>query len=319
MSVTKKNFANGHFELQVYTAGGPVTSLVKGVEGGLLKAASTEEPQAGYHLRSRHASTREIEPLSIEFAMAGARWALKQIEDIVNKREHNKVSGTIVHSDINFVEQYSYGFTDARMTECTFPKCDAKSKEYATIKTKLQPETIDFKLSKGNKLAPGNREKQKLWMCSAFRLTLDGYESATNYATSVEALTFKVGAKPLQMGPFKLPEIIPSKVELPKLSFTVPMAYAGSLLTWYEQAIHKFKGLDDGQSKNGGAFETTGSLEFLDPTHRKTVYEITFDGVGLEGASVLKSEANQAQTKMVKFDCYITTAKLNVAGGKGFI
>jgi hypothetical protein len=34
---------------------------------------------------------------------------------------------------------------------------------------------------------------------------------------------------------------------------------------------------------------------------------------------VLKSEANQSSTKMVKFDCYVTKAVLNVSKGKGFI
>jgi hypothetical protein len=316
---TTKNFANGHFELQVYNSGAPITSLVKGVEGGLLKAASVEEPMAGYHLRGRHAATREIEPLQIEFAMSGARWALQQIEGVINRREHSKVSGTIVHSDMNFVEQYSYGFTDARLIECTFPKCDAKSKDYLTLKAKFQPETIDFKLAEGPKVRPGPLEKQKMWLCSAFRLNLEGYQSATDWCTSVEPLTFKVNAKAFQTGFFKLPEIVATKVEMPKLSFQIPAAYASPLLKWYEEAIHKHLGREDGMKKGGGGFETVGSLEFLDPTHSKTVYEIEFDGVGIEAASILKSEANQAGTKMIKFDCYITSAKLNSTGQQGFI
>lgn len=315
MPPTVKNFANGHFELRVHDSSFNYTCLVKGIEGGMLKAASTEEPAAGFHLRGRHASTREIEPLSIELAMSGARWALAQIENVINKREHNKVSGTIVHADMNFKERYSYGFTDARITEVTFPKCDAKSKEYATLKTKLAPETFDFKLADGAQITPSTMAKQKLWLCSAFRLTLDGYEASTDFATSVEALTIKVGSKPFQTGPFKLPEVIATKVEMPKLSFTIPMAYCGALFRWYERAVAKVNGLEDGAD----SYETTGSLEFLDPTRKETVYEISFDGVGLESCSILKAEANQASTKMVKFDCYITSLKLNTSGVKGFI
>jgi hypothetical protein len=255
--------------------------------------------------------------------MSGAKWALAQIESVVNDRKHNKVSGSVVHTDINFKEQYSYAFTDARMTECTFPKLDAKSKEYLTLKTKLVPENISFQLGAGPKISPGPVARTKMWLCSAFRLTLDGYKDATNYTTSVEPLTIKVGTKAYQTGPFRLPEVIPTKVEMPKLSFTVPMAYAGSLLRWYERAVKKNNELVDGNEHagNGGAgdYETTGSLEFLDPTHSKTVYEIDFDGVGLEGASILKAEANQNGTKMIKFDCYITNLKLKSSEGAGFI
>lgn len=324
--INPKSYANGHFELRIDTAGGaPITALIKGVEGGMLKAASVEEPQAAYHLRNRHASTREIEPLSIEFAMSGAKWALSLIEGVVNSQDHAKVSGSVVHTDFNFVEQYHYEFKQARLTEATFPKCDAKSKEYATIKTKLQPETITFKVGKGAKVPPGTTEKQKLWMCSAFNFTIDGYDSATKWTTAVEALTFKVGSKAYQTGGFKLPEIVATKIEMPKLSFTLPLSHAKPLLEWYEQSIQAEKGHQDGGqslTSRGAAssyYERTGSLEYLDPSHKKVVYAIDFFGIGVESVSVLKSEANQAATKMVKFDCYITTAKLNVSGGKGFI
>lgn len=326
MSINSKTFAAGHFELRVDTAGGsPITALIKSVEGGMLKAASTEEPQSAYHLRNRHASTREIEPLSLEFAMSGAKWALSLIEGVVNSQEHAKVDGSVVHTDINFVEQYQYEFKQARLTEVTFPKCDAKSKEYATLKTKLQPELITFKVGKGAKVAPGTTEKQKSWLCSAFRFTIDGYDSSTRWTTAVEALTFKVGSKAFQTGGFKLPEIIATKVEMPKLSFTLPLGYAKPLLEWYDESIHREKGFQDGgkslseRTASDAHFERTGCLEFLDPTRKNVVYAIDFYGIGVESASVLKSEANQAATKMVKFDCYITTAKLNVGGGKGFI
>lgn len=315
--LTKKNFANGHFELRVDT-GDTVTAFVKGVEGGMLKAASTEEPLAGFHLRARHAATREIEPLSIEFAMSGARWALKQVESVINKREHQKVSGAIVHADTNMREQYIYQFRDARITECTFPKCDAKSKEYATIKTKLQPESIDFRLGEGESITAGPVAKQKLWLCSAFRLTIDSFKSSTDHAVSVEPLTIKVNAKPLQTGAFMLPQYTAAKIEIGKLSFTVPMAHAGPLLDWYRQAIFTEKGTVDGGG-SPGLYEHTGSLEFLDASRTKVTYEIDFDGIGIEGCTIMKAEANQSGTKMVKFDCYVTSLKLKPQGALGFI
>jgi hypothetical protein len=312
--IDKKSFAAGHFSLMVDESYNQ-TGLVKSVEGGFLKAASTEEPMAGFHLRGKHASTREFDPLSIEFAMAGARWALSQIEAVINNREHKAVSGTLIHADINMKEQFSFAFRDARLVEATFPKCDAKSKELCTLKTKLMPEVMDFNIGAGPTMSQQPLHNEKQWQCNAFRLTLDGYKAATDWCTSVEALTFKVNAKPLQTGPFRLPEVISTKVEMPKLSFMVPLGHAAPILAWYKRAVMNTDGLADGDR-----YETTGSLEFLDQSKRNTVYEIDFDGVGIESIALQKSDANQAATKMLKVDCYITSVKLRaISGAPGFI
>lgn len=310
--LTKKNFAGGHFELRIN--GERVTSHIKSIDGGLVKAASTEEPMAAYHLRSRHASTRELEPITIVQGMSGARWALAAVESVINRREHQRYAGAVIHADANFVEQYSYEFGNALLTEVAFPKLDAKSKDFAAVTTKLQPETVAFKIGEGAKLQPGVVDKQKMWLTSAFRLTLDGYEAATEFTTSVEAISIKVNAKPMQTGGARLPEISPTKIEFSKLSFQVPLKYAKPLMDWYERSVHKVQGHDE-----QGAYETTGSLEFLDGSRRKTVYEIEFSGVGLEQVTLVKNDANQDATKLLKFDCYITGIKLKTGGAAGFI
>lgn len=310
-NLTKKNFAAGYFDLEVNNQ--QMTGHLKSVDGGMLKMASTNEPAGGSHLQQKHASAREVEPLSLEFGLSGASWALKAAEGVINRRQHERYSGAIVHTDPNFVEQYRYEFSEALMTEITFPKLDAKSKEVATLKAKLQPEIVSFKIGKGEKRRPGPVDKQKSWLSSAFLLEIEGLEEETKFATSVEPLTVKIGAKAYQMGHVKHPVYNPTKLEMPKLSFTVPLVHAKKLLEWFNVTCFKEEGEADGR------YERTGGLEFLDPTHTKTVYSITFDGLGVENCQVVKADAHSSGTKLMKFDCYVTDMRLQVSGGKAFV
>jgi len=310
-NLTQKNFATGHIELRVY--GEKVSSYLRSCDGGMLKAASTEEPMGSHRMRDRHTSTREIEPLSLDFGLSGAKWVLQAAANVLGTGKHQRYNGAVVHADSNFVEQYTLGFKYALLTELTFPKLDAKSKEFASIKAKLQPEEVDFEIAEGGKMLPGTVDKQKMWLTSAFRLTLDGYKEATHWATSVEALTLKIGAKAYQLGAHKTPLYNPTKIEMPKLSFTVPLIHAAPLVAWFKQTVQHESGKADDK------YQTTGSLEFLDSTRTKTVYEIGFDGVGIEACTVLKTDANQEGTKLMKFDCYVTSIDLKLSSGVGFI
>lgn len=304
---TKKHHFAGHHIALLIGGDSAKTAYLKSAEGGMFKASTTEEPNAGYHIRSKHASVREIDPLSFEFGMAGSRWALDLVQKICQNPSaaHVPFEGTILYADSNFKTQYSYDFTGARLTEFTLPKLDAKSKELAYLKLKCQPETVNFQIGEGDTLHPGNVSKQKQWLTSAFRLTLGKEEIA---ATSIEALTVKIGAKAHQIGGIQSPRYTSTgKLEMPKLSFVVPMTRAKSVLDWFQKSIVLEKGLDE-----GGGYEQTAEIEYLDPTRKKALYSITLEDCGPETCSIVKG-TNESSVGM-KFDCYVTSMKLETAG-----
>ncbi len=314
------HFSAGHFKLVI--DGKPVTAYIKGVEGGLINAQSVEEPVGQYNLRGRHLGTREIEPLQIEFGMAGSKWVLDLVDDFISKRKHHRLSGEVIHADANMVAQYVFTFSDAVITELTLPKLDASGKDSALVKVKLQPQDVTFKLGDGRKLHQDGIEKQKAWHTSNFRVSFDNGADAT-HVTSVESLTIKFGHKPMQQGNQFRPDIVPTKIDMPKLSITLPLLKAGRFIDWYKQSVANqlSSGTADatslGDKKGGGGYETSGSIEYLDPTLKKVLYTIDLFGIGLEKFSIPKSEANAAGTKMAKFDFYITDVKCK-ANGSGF-
>lgn len=311
MAPQRHHFAGSHIAL-IVDGDDAKTAYLKSAEGGMFKAATTEEPNAGYHVRGKHASVREIDPLTFEFGMAGSKWALGLVEKACSKptEAHRPFNGSVLHADTNFKCQYTYEFERARLTEFTLPKLDAKSKESANLKIKVQPESINFSIAEAGALLPGSIAKQKQWLTSQFhmQLTHDG----TVMATSIESMTVKIGSKSYQVGGVMNPQYTATgKLEMPKLSFTVPITHAKKLVTWFQKAVGHEKGLDEGAD-----YEQDAIIEYLDTTRKKILYTITLKGVGPETLSIIKG-TNEAVTAM-KFDCYVTAMEVQ-ASGQGLI
>jgi hypothetical protein len=315
MAQQNNHFSTGHFKLVI--DGKPVTSYIKSVEGGLINAQAVEEPVGQFNLRGRHLGPRDIEPLQIEFGMAGSKWALDLVDQFIHQRKHHRLSGEIVHADVNMKAQYSFEFSEAVITELTLPKLDAAGKDSLLCRVKLQPQDIKFKLGGGAKLNQDSIGRQKAWHTSNFRITLDSVGELP-YVSSVEALTIKLGHKPMQLPDHFRPDVLPTKVDMPKLSLTQPLSRSASLIKWYQEAVANQLGPGTADSAGAKGYETSGSIEYLDATLKQVLYTVEFDGVGMEKFSIPKSEANAPATKMAKFDFYVTAIKVKANGG-GFM
>lgn len=314
------HFATGHFKLVI--DGKPVTAHIHGVEGGLISAAAVEEAVGQYNLRGRHLGTREVEALSLEFGMSGSKWVLDTIDKFIANRQTKRFSGEVIHGDTNMTAQYFYTFSDALVTEVTFPKLDANSRETAMLKVKLQPQDVTFQLGDGRKLDQDPVGRQKTWQCANFRINFDNGCDAT-YVSTIEAMTIKAGVKPMQLGDMFRPDNVPTRVEMPKLSISLPLVRAGSFIKWYKESVanQQSGGTADadglGTAKSSGGYETSCSIEFLDPKLKTILYEIELFGVGMEKFSIPKSEVNAVAVKMAKFDFYVTSVKVK-SNGAGF-
>jgi hypothetical protein len=306
-----KNYATPRF--QVVIDGHPLTAFVKSVEGGLLKVDPVTEPSGPTNVPSKHIATRSIDPISIEVGMCGSNWLLQIVESVVNNQTHTRLNGHIHHADANTSARFEQQFTRAMVTEIGFPSMDATSKEFVFLKVKMQPETAKFSaLGVGPKLSSEMYPPQKLWTTSAFRLNLElnGRKIDCERTTKIEAFTLKVGSKVMQTGSAFLPTYMPTKIEIPKLSFTMPLHYATDAINWFRDATaRELPTLADGSSVGGG-YEATGSIEFLDPSRTKTLYTINLDGVGPEQFSISKTEASSTNTKTCKFDLYVKQMKM---------
>ena len=297
----------GHFELVIDNGSGatkPTTAYLKSVDGGYVRAGLMDEPIGPENYRIKHTSVVSIEPFALEFGLSGANDVLKWIQQSWRK-EWSRRNGEIRHGDFDFNQTFTHEFYDALITETTFPTLDGASKEAAYLKLKIQPERVVSKKQDGSALQAITGSKQKMWMPSGFRLTLDGI-AGMEYTNKIDSFTIKQGVKTLYVGAERFPQIEPTKIEFPAISGTIALGYADALLAWYDKAV--VAGAADPSQQR------SGSLEFLAPDRSEVLFRINLYEVGIHHAQIPQSTANMDQIKRVKFELYVGRMDID---GKG--
>ncbi|HEX5062948.1 MAG TPA: phage tail protein [Kofleriaceae bacterium] len=302
----KLAYTAGHFELLI--DGAKQTTYLKSLDGGFWGHSAVDEAIGTENKRIKHSAVADVEPISVEIGMAGSTSVMKWIQDSWDKNYQQR-SGQINHANFNMETVFEHEFSDALITETTFPALDGASKDAAYLKVKFQPKAVATrKVFKSQKLSPIGGLKQKQWTCSAFRLNIDGIDDAI-YTNKIESFTIKQTVKKLFTGMHRDIELCPTKIEFPNISATISLEKADGILAWYDKYV--VKGKKDPAAQKGG------SLEFLTPNRDKTLFRVTFAAMGLLKAAIVQSTANSDQIKRVKFDMYVGEMKLDGPGALG--
>jgi hypothetical protein len=276
---------------------------LKSCEGGWSKANLVDEPIGGASGRVKHLGTIEIEPMTIELGMSGAKEVLQWIQGSWN-RQWDRRSGEITHADFNLKETYEHWFYDALITEVTFPALDGAAKDPAYLKCKIQPERVRTVRGSKKDMIGKVTEKQKLWTPSSFRLTIDQF-AGMEYVNKLEAFTITQGIKKMYIGQERYPQIEPTGIKFPNLSGTISLAYADALLKWHHDYIANFTGTKDPHA------QLSGAIEFLTPDRASTIFRIELTQVGIMSAAIQQASANTDQIKRVKFEMFVGSMKID--------
>ena len=298
-----KSYTAGHFELMI--DGHPSTAYLKTVDGGYVRAALMDEPIGPHNMRIKHTSTVEIEPFAIDFGISGASDVLKWIQDSWLK-QFSRRNGQITHANFDLNQTFTHEFTDCLITETTFPTLDGSSKEAAYLKLKFQPEAVVTKKQDGGRVQSNIGTKQKLWMCSGFRLNIDGLDGV-EYTNKIESFTIKQGIKKFYVGKDRFPTVEPTKIEFPNINGTIGLGYADALIAWYQQYVV------DGEADPSA--QKSGSIEFLSPDRASVIFRLNLFEVGIHHLSIVPSPANADQIKRAKFELYVGRMELDANSG----
>lgn len=298
--MTRSSITTGHFELSL--DGAKTTAYLKSVDGGWAKHALVDESIGGENARIKHASVAEIDPISFEFGMSGSNSILQWIQASWRKN-WQRMNGEITHADFNYRSTFSHQFSDALITETTFPTLDGASKEAAYVKVKFQPESVVTKKGDGKAIVPTGGTKHKMWLCSGFRLNIDGIDDA-KYVNKIDSFTVKQGVKKMYVGSERFPQIEPTKLDFPNLTCTISTQYGEAFHEWYRKYIHKGARAQSGEMK-------TGSLEFLSPDRSRTLFRVNLYELGLLSLSIPQMSANSDQIKRYKFELSVGSMDLD--------
>ena len=307
--ITTKSVSAGHFELAI--DGHKSTAFLKSVDGGWVRGNIVDDPVGAGALRVKHMSTVDIEPFSFEFGLTAANDVLQWIQGSW-KRQWGRRNGQVTHGDFNMNPLFEHEFYDALIAETTFPALDGSSKESGYIKCKVQPERVITKKVVGGPPMTGRigpKTAQKMWTNAAFRLNIDTIDDM-RYTNKIESFTIKQGIKKSYSGAERFPQCEPTGVTFPNLTGTISLEYADKLLQWHHDYIV--------QGKKDRASQKTGSLEFLTPDRKSTIFQINLFEVGLSFCGLEQATANQETIKRVKFELYVHRMELDGTGSLGF-
>jgi hypothetical protein len=307
---TRNSYSAGHFELEI--DGHQTTAFVKSIDGGWARGTVVDDPKASGPEHVKHISTVDIDPFSFEFGLTGANDVLNWIQGSW-KRKPTRRNGQITHANFDLYQTYEHEFYDAMITETTIPTLDGSSKEGGYLKCKIQPERVvtTRKPGVGQRVSAnmGMKMKQKLWTPAAFRFNIDRLDDM-RFTNKIDSFTIKQGVRKFYVGAERFPQVEPTGIQFPNLTGTISLQYADKLLQWHHDYVYK------GRQDRGA--QKTGSLEFLSPDRKTTIFQINLFEVGLVFAAIENSSANQDQIKRVKFEMYVHRMELDGEGGLGF-
>ena len=284
--------------------GAKVSAYIRSVEGGFPKGQDIVEPVGPDNLRVKHLGPREIDPFQIEIGLSGSKNVLQWISDSWN-RKFSRRGGQVTHADFNMFGKFEHEFTDALISEVSFPALDGGSKEPGYIKFKFLPEAMKSKVTATPRIAEIGAPEQKMYNNKFFRMRLDGIDCEN--VNRIESFTIKQGIKPLHIGREMFPQIEPTKIEFPDIKFDIALEFAGPIKDWFDKMV-----------KDGGrdpSLEKTGTIEYLNPA-LQTVFTIKLMQVGVKSFTVVKSEAQQSKgIKRARTELYVGAMSLEPGTG----
>ena len=312
--LTRNSFAAGHFEFRI--DGHEPTAYVRSVEGGWSRANIADDVVGPNRQRVKHITTVDIEPITVEFGVPGAKDMLRWIQRSWNRAEPDRRSGQITHADFNMRTMLEHQFYEALLTDTTFPTLDGASKEGGYIKCKLQPESIVSTVlgTPGPQISGTMSPLQKMWTPAAFRFTIDGIEGM-QYVNKIESFTVTLETKKGYNGVRRLPEIVPLRLKFPNITGTISLQYADKLLKWHRDYVRG----QDGSGTTDPAAQRSASIEFLSPDRKQTIFRINMFEVGPVYVGLTPSKANEGQIKRVKFELYVHRMTIEGSSVLGFV
>ena len=294
-------------EARSYAAGPTLLSLdgqdvgfVKSSEGGAISADVIHEPHGASPFIKKHLGQTRYEDivLGLGFSMSSRlsgwiadTWAMKQ----------PRKDGALTFCDYTLAAKSRLDFFGGLITETTIPACDAASKEAAFLRLKVTPESLRLsKVSGGRIGGEFGGSKQKSWVPSSFKLTIDDLDCSR--VSRIEPFSVKQTILFDEIGESREMVKEPAQVEFPNLRITLSEAGAQTWLDWHNDFVIK--------GNNEDSEERDGRLSFLAPNMQDELAAVKLYNLGIFRIASDKAEATKDQVKRVTADLYCERMEL---------
>lgn len=274
--------------------GGMSCGWIYSAEGGYAFSDVITEKIGPDKIIHKHLAGVKYEDITITCGAQMARNFYEWIRAAL-ERKHIRKDGAIHLTDYEGNIIHTMDFFHGLITEISFPALDAASKDACAMTIKIAPETTREKKGSGAiDLKPP--APQKKWLARNFRLQIAGLEEDCKQVVAIDALTIKQQVIEHAVGEKRDYEKEPSDIEIPNLVVTLPESHADQFSKWH----HDFLVL----GKNDQGQEKSGTLEYLTPDLKETIFKLDFFGLGIFRLTPDKLESGSGNIRRVKAEMY---------------
>lgn len=289
-----------------FTMEGLNAGWVHSYEGGHGTAeVVTEKLGADVHQR-KHLGPLKYEDISVVcgtgMSKAFYQWLQNSFEQKCSRQR-----GSIISADFDFNAVNELEFYEALITEFGMPALDAASKDPAKMNIKFATEYTRRKQPSGKISAPIDASKQKKWLPSNFRITINGLEDACKKVNKIEALVLKQKVVDDVSGETRDYHKIAAHVEVPNLVMTLSDHHADAVYKWHEDFVIK------GNCEQGA--EKSGSITYLTPDLKTELFTVEMAHLGIFKITSDKLEAGNEAARRLKVEMYCEEMKFKYDGG----
>lgn len=247
---------------------------VESAEGGAAMADVVEEKLGPDRIVHKHIAGVKYEDITVICGTGMSKALYDWISDTL-RGTHARKNGALVTADYNYTAESRLTFQDGLIREVGFPALDASSKDAAALTVKIAPELTRREVTTGGVGNGGVGAKgagqQKQWLCSNFRVRLDGLDCSR--VNRIEPLVATTVVVENPVGELRDYQKEPAHLDVPDLVVTLAESSAKDFYTWHENFVIK--------GKSGEDNEKSGTLELLAPNVQDVLFTLSFSGVGI--------------------------------------
>jgi len=295
-----RSYVTGNFQLVL---DGIKSGFLKSIEGGTATAEVISEPVGGSPFVTKHLGAIGYDPFVARLGLSMS----KDVYEWINaswSANYQRKNGAVVAVDQKQTAVSQREFFNALVTETSFPKLDGGSKDPAYLTLKFAPEYTRTSKASGKVSAPS---KQKLWLPSNFRLTIDGLDCTR--VRSVESFTVRQSLATDDIGDARDYLKEPGKLEFPNLAINLAESSAKTWLDWFESFVIKGNS-EDKKEKNG-------SIAILSPNLKDELLRVDLFNLGIFKIAPDTAEANVDRVATVTAHLYCERMELHLGAENG--
>lgn len=286
----QRGYTAGRFALEI---DGQSAGWLESADGGDATSDVVLEKLGPDHIQHKHLAGVKYEDITVNCGTGMSRGFYDWIKTGFDKQFIRK-KGAVVSSDYSGRPISRMEWSNALIREVGFPACDAASKDAAKMTVKITPEFTRRAAATQGPLGSGRPMVLKKWLSANFRLKIDSLDCSR--VNKIEAVTVKTVLAENFVGEIRSYQAVPTHLEVPNLVVTTAESFAADFYRWHEDFVIK--------GNNGRDKEKGGTLEFLTPDLKESLFTLTFYGLGIFKLTPEKVEAGSENIRRLKAEMY---------------